>query len=147
MFIFNLSGRICLIVFLAVPLNLCESAQIVFYFATSPHGHRVGVWPLVSALAQKGHKITFISSFDSSTSPINSATVNEINVKPVIDGFGPLFYANKDSITFRKEGIAQTIWDVTALNTLFKCESILQSWRDLFGSILQIEVPNNTKPS
>lgn len=58
---------VCL-VFLTIFISHClvvHSANIVFYFALSTYSHRIPAWPLVEALADQGHNVTFVSPFPS----------------------------------------------------------------------------------
>jgi len=44
-------------------LNGSESANILFFHLESSYSHRIAIWPLVEALASRGHNVTFIQPF------------------------------------------------------------------------------------
>jgi len=52
------------LVFLScLQLSFCEGANILFFHLFSSYSHRIAVWPLVEALAAKGHNVTFLQSY------------------------------------------------------------------------------------
>lgn len=53
---------VILTVVFVIPVSV-NGANIVFYFGVSSYSHRVPAWPLVGALADRGHNVTFISPF------------------------------------------------------------------------------------
>ena len=59
------AANIFFIVLLAGPLfipSCVKCANILFFDGITTYSHRVSMWPLVSSLAQRGHKITFVSA-------------------------------------------------------------------------------------
>ncbi len=65
----GLSGIISLLLCVAIVfIQIAESANIVFFFGVSTYSHRVASWPLVEALADDGHNVTFISPYPAKTS-------------------------------------------------------------------------------
>lgn len=57
-------GSVLVTIFITQCL-VVDSANIVFYFAVSSYSHRIPAWPLVEALADQGHNVTFVSPFPS----------------------------------------------------------------------------------
>jgi len=41
-------------------ISYCQGANILFYFALSTYSHRITVWPLVEAMVDRGHSVTFL---------------------------------------------------------------------------------------
>lgn len=56
-------GNVLLVCLVAAVSQVAESKNIVFFFGVASYSHRIPAWPLVEALADKGHNVTFISSF------------------------------------------------------------------------------------
>jgi hypothetical protein len=118
----------------SVPLVNSESSGILFYFANSPLGHRLGVWPLALSLAHKDHQIVFISSHAKQI--VKDPRIEEVSVKKARQDFGPLIYEGIDILTeFRAKGRIQSLWDANALNALFVCEAILRQWDSLVNKV------------
>ena len=44
-------------------IGTSQSANILFYFGFSTYSHRIAVWPLVEALVDRGHNITFAQTY------------------------------------------------------------------------------------
>jgi glucuronosyltransferase len=119
-------------VFIFIPEVQCES--ILFYFGSSIYSHRVAVWPLVLELAQKGHKVTFLSSFKSTELGPNAKTHENIiefrpkslklYLKEKEDG-----NKTRDMITSRVKGFGdgQAYWEGALQNALEVCRVIFRS--------------------
>ena len=58
-------------------LQSSHGARILFYFGFSNPSDRIAVWPLVEALAEKGHRIHFLSPF-----PPNETHPNVTEIQP-----------------------------------------------------------------
>jgi len=133
------------------------SESILFYFGTSIYSHRVAVWPLVLELAEKGHKITFLSPFKSSE--LGSEGRPHPNVYEYRPQSLKLFVrekeANKsktrDVITARVKGFGdgQAYWEGTLQNALEVCRVVfrsaeVQKWvEDSRFDLIVIDTPYN----
>ena len=49
-------------VFLLGIIHASQAANILFFFGLAGYSHRLSVWPLVTALADRGHNVTFLST-------------------------------------------------------------------------------------
>lgn len=70
-----------------VGANSVQSANILFFFGFSGHSHRITVWPLVQALADRGHKVTFYSPFEPKK-PTTHPNITEMVVQDIYDMAG-----------------------------------------------------------
>ncbi|CAL8137632.1 unnamed protein product [Orchesella dallaii] len=52
-------------VLLTVPLSNVNCENILFFTGCGSYSQRISVWPLVAALTEKGHQVTFLSAFES----------------------------------------------------------------------------------
>jgi len=76
------------------------AANILFLFGGGNYSHKMSIWPLVMALTEKAHNVTFVSSISKQPKP--NPKVNDIVpvfMKKVTDGI-----YNVDRIRDRREG-------------------------------------------
>ncbi|CAG7827820.1 unnamed protein product, partial [Allacma fusca] len=45
-------------------IRISEGAKILFFFSGGTYSHKVSIWPFVAAMADRGHDVTFFSSFN-----------------------------------------------------------------------------------
>jgi len=58
------SASLFLPFFCFVQFDLSQGANILFFHLFSSYSHRIAVWPLVEALAARGHKVTIHQPYD-----------------------------------------------------------------------------------
>ena len=109
-----------------------ECANILFFVGMTTYSHRVSMWPLVSSLAQRGHKITFVSAHPPKS--LANPNVTEVNPKALVtvaEGFH-----NSNLLEMRLSGDDGTgLWKefmeltVSAYELLGKDQQFLQWFR------------------
>lgn len=69
--------------------NVTSSSNILFFFSSVNFSQKNSVWPLVIALAQDGHNVTFLSP--QSKSPISHQNVTDLAPKVLQDMVSTLY--------------------------------------------------------
>ncbi|KAJ6643628.1 UDP-glucosyltransferase 2 [Pseudolycoriella hygida] len=83
---------------ISMTLALCQiiptaqSANIAFFFGMSSYSHRVPAWPLAETLADKGHKITFISPYPAKNPNPKIFDYVPKGLKAWLDNLGDVFH-------------------------------------------------------
>jgi len=111
---------------LIVGINFVSGANILFYWGVSGYSHRISIWPLVEALSERGHKITFFSPYESRDPPNPKYTIQDIVPKNLSRDLG---YANMDFVGNRLENGpkgASDLWQEYYKGSLRGCKSILE---------------------
>src|SRR5689334_20755883 len=89
--------------------HFVTSSNILFFWAVSGYSHRVAIWPLVEKLADKGHKITFLSQYEPKT-PKPHPNISEMVPEDLVVDVG---FRDLDFISIRlNEGVEgiQNLW-------------------------------------
>jgi glucuronosyltransferase len=110
-------GKLILtLVFLFAFVGLGQCANILIYFVGS-YSHRIAIWPLVEELANRGHKLTFLSPFPNKKP---NAKIEELTPKAL----SGIFEGDQGSIE-EKRG-PSSAWDSLGDLGLMSCEAVLQ---------------------
>lgn len=75
------------ILLVSITLQCATAANILFFWGVSSYSHRITVWPLVKALADNGHKVTFLSPFEPK-SPTTHPNISELVPKDLFGNLG-----------------------------------------------------------
>lgn len=89
----NLTARLLFSCFLA---TLASSANILVLYPGSGKSHKIAVMPIVEELAERGHQITIVSPYPTSTT---SSNIKDIVLTESADFFNNIPYTRFDSMT------------------------------------------------
>ena len=64
-------------------LPASEGARILFFFAGGSFSHKISIWPFATALADRGHHVTFLSSYEKK--PWEHSGIEHLAPKTVVD--------------------------------------------------------------
>ncbi|CAG7727562.1 unnamed protein product [Allacma fusca] len=102
-------------------VNLAHSENIIFFYGGGTYSHKHAIWPLTSALADKGHKITFLS-------PHNKRPWLHPNITDVIpeklEKLLSVFHI-QDKLQQRLAGEELKVWNTLGDWSLSICKTIL----------------------
>ena len=99
--------KITLIILVTVFASAANSANILFFFASGTWSHKVSIWPLVTALADRGHNVTYISGHQ--RQPYNNSKVNDLFSVTIANGLKGIY--NVDRIADRLAGTEMEIFE------------------------------------
>jgi glucuronosyltransferase len=104
-------------VFLGVAscIELTTCANILFFFGVGTYSHRITVWPLVEALVERGHNVTFLSSFPPK---VPNPKVHEIVLPSTNRLEWPKF------VDLRLTGVFRDVWLGLPTVAMKNCEAI-----------------------
>jgi hypothetical protein len=97
-----------------------NGANILFFFAISTYSHRISVWPLVEALAERGHNVSFFSSHSPKT-PNPKVT----EVTPLVLQTGGTFQSSINFLDFRFQGLHPYLWNTLPYSGIELCEKMM----------------------
>ena len=83
-----------------------EGARILFFYGGGTYSHKNAIWPLVSALADKGHNVTLLSPFVKQ--PSKNPKVNDVAPSVLQEEVKNVF--STDYLQERIEGREHLIW-------------------------------------
>jgi len=108
---------------------IVKGANILFYFGVATYSHRLIVWPLVEALAARGHKVSFLSPHANKDPPLPHVT--DLVPTELTQLFASAFEGDSDLIRDRS-GNQRAIGKVLATLQYETCKVLLQSpeWKD-----------------
>jgi len=103
-----------------------DGANILFFFAGGSYSHKISIWPFACALADRGHNVTFLSSYD--RKPYEHPAVVHFAPKTVVQLMSSTFAV--DRLADRRENREwlhfANLFDVTYKT----CAKLLQSQDD-----------------
>ena len=101
-----------------------SGAKILFYFGFSTYSHRIAVWPLVEALVDRGHNVTF---FSSSPNKNPNPNVQEFIPKSLNSFYGGAGVMNVNFLEIRLKNKLESSWNTVPDFAASLCEAILGS--------------------
>lgn len=105
--------------------NYVHGANILFYFAVSGYSHRISVWPIIEALANSGHSVTFLSGYPSKN-PSSHPNITDFVPQNLNKDLG---VADLDFIGLRlKNGVSATddLWNLYYKLSINTCQALMQ---------------------
>lgn len=102
-------------------ISTSSSDKILFFFGGGSYSHKHSAWPVATALAERGHDVTFLSSFQKSPSP--NPKLRDLH-SPTLQKLMSQSY-DVDRFQERQLGRHLSILTTYAPTTLKICETIL----------------------
>ena len=116
-----------LLISLLLNSSFVFSANILFLFGGGNVSHKISIWPFVTALADKGHNVTFISSNEKK--PTNHAGVTDVTPQLFKDFTAQTYESDRLQDRFDGNG-----WDIIDVGydeiSLAFCEATLKAYDD-----------------
>ncbi|CAG7727563.1 unnamed protein product [Allacma fusca] len=115
-----------------------HGAKILFFYAGGTYSHKNGIWPLVTALADRGHDVTLISPF--SRQPTVNSRVNDLAPKFLNEAMENVL--KTDKLEDRQNGVENELWSkVPSMGPKF-CRLIAENSKN--DTILNAALVNST---
>lgn len=86
-----------------------QSAEILFYGAVGTHSTRISMFPLMEALAEKGHNVTFLSAFENFEDPNKKSKITYYTPKKWAQEMGD-WNDHLSIFEIRKTGQMTNMW-------------------------------------
>lgn len=97
-------------VIITLPHSQCvQPKKILFYSAISTHSIRLSMWPIMEALADKGHNVTFLSPLENLDDPQQKSKVHYVTPKKWKKAMGSWESSGK-YYDIRKQGAGPKGW-------------------------------------
>lgn len=100
--------------------NFASAEKILFFFASGTWSHKVSIWPLVTALADRGHDVTFLSGHR--RQPYNNSKVNDLFSVTIENKLKGIY--NVDRIANRLAGVELELFHSYNRDLINTCELI-----------------------
>jgi len=108
--------KVALLTVLFTNARVSFGANILFYFGVGTYSHRTSVWPLVETLAERGHNVTFLSSFPPKEP---NPKIHEIVISNTLK-------LDVNFVELRANGVGKQVWFVLPNIGTSNCEAVTQ---------------------
>ena len=120
--------KVNILIFLAITstFNFTKAENILFFFASGSWSHKVSIWPLAMALADRGHNVTFLSGH--AKQPFEHPKVHDL-LSPTIQTKLKSIYG-VDRFLERLNSKELDLWSYNNIETVKTCELIFSAVGD-----------------